>query len=762
MKLLPKFSLVLVGTAGLILLLLAAAIVRWDRAYGELFEHLLAEKESQTTGVLALKTQSLKNFAYDYSWWEDTIDFVKNPTDEWWTEEIEGVPALFEADLTWFYNKAGQLVYERNDRNEIEVASFAIPDGQVLEWMRDLTYPHFFAETPYGVIELAGSPLQPGEDLERTTPAQGMMFAGRFHTDEFVYQVEELTGSRVHYAPATDDGGIASPDIPQHHGRQLRTVVPLQGLDGEVFGAAIYEYQTEIFGLFDQHLRSVVFLVAAIIIVMAVALAFTLPTLVLNPIARLRASMTEQQERPLYPLLDRGDELGQLAQLVRDFFQQKRVLTQESAARAKAVKEAEEAAREARRLERVKSEFLATMSHEIRTPMNAVVGFSELLREGNLPEEEREYATIVVENSYALLHLLDDILDYSKLDSSRLELQLECIDLRKFAAQIVSTYQAKARTRNLLLTLQLDPRLPQHVEVDSARLRQILNNLVDNGIKFTERGSVRLSLEPEGEWRPGEKASIQFTVRDTGIGIRDEQQRQIFEPFTQADSSTTRRFGGTGLGLAISSRLVSLMGGLLKVDSAYGRGSTFSFSLALPTAGEKSTEKAGEQENGRANLRLADTVPLHILVVEDNPTSGQLIHIHLRRLGYQPVLVMDGLEALERVQKERFDLILLDLQMPRMDGWTFVNQLRTLPRCPWVQQVKLIAVSANKLRVETSALVIAGIHGFVSKPYTFGALVNEIRRVCAPEITPPEGPPRSRDDVTLGSSELPPAGESAN
>ncbi|KAF0095751.1 MAG: histidine kinase [Puniceicoccaceae bacterium 5H] len=728
-------------------MLLTAALLRWNKAYRELFDHLIREKSEQTAGIETLKQESLTHFVYDYSWWQDTIDFVQAPNDDWWTEELEGVPELFQADLIWFYDRSGQMVYERNERNELPVGQLRLPARSQFEtWMSDLAYPHFFISTEYGLLEVAGSPLQPGEDLQRVTPAQGMMFAGRFFTEEYLGELQDLTNAYIRFEPrhSLPEGQPSANLLQNSH---LQTATPLYGWDGQLIGQLVYDHQTQIFALFKQHLRSVVFLFVAILLVIVVVAAFSLPSMVLNPIIRLRTALTEQKERPLYPLLDRRDELGQLARLVRDFFQQKETLTNEMAARAKAVRAAEEAAREARRLERVKSEFLATMSHEIRTPMNAVVGFAELLREGELPTEEQEYAKIVVENSYALLHLLDDILDYSKLESDKIELQLEWVNLPDLVKQIVSTHQAKAKAKGVQVNMVIDERLPTLFEIDNARLRQVLNNLIDNAIKFTERGSVRISLETNRAYEAGKMVEVQFSVRDSGIGIRESQQRNIFEPFTQADSSTTRRFGGTGLGLAISSHLVALMGGKLEVESSYGRGSTFSFKLPLQSVVEETQAENGAVPVAAKNKRLAESLPLHILVVEDNPTSGQLIHIHLRRLGYNAALVTDGMDALERVQRERFDLILLDLQMPRMDGWTFVNRLRGLADAPWTQDVKIIAVSANKLRVETSALVIAGIQGFISKPYTFGALVNEIRRVCSADRPDVEdlGTPSSRD-----------------
>ncbi|MHC5158392.1 MAG: response regulator [Planctomycetota bacterium] len=370
---------------------------------------------------------------------------------------------------------------------------------------------------------------------------------------------------------------------------------------------------------------------------------------------------------------------------------------------------------EATSANRAKSEFLANMSHELRTPMNAIVGFSEVLADDVLSEEHRSYVDMVIENGKNLLHLIDDILDYSRVESGKMDIDIRECRVGDLISETESMLRPVASKKNLAFEVLQCDMIPETIQTDPLRLRQCLTNLIENAVKFTEAGYVYVDvglINYDGE------AFLQFIIEDTGIGIPEDQLSLIFESFTQADSAMTRKYGGTGLGLAITKRLVTLLGGHISVASTEGKGSAFAFEI--PTGVQwpdmnvpvwnkylpvdeinetLETEKGHVMYNGK------------VLVAEDNPSNQKLIAILLRKMGLDVVLVDDGLQAVEQCGQQTFDLILMDMQMPRMNGYDAVRQLRSQG-----VQTPIIAVTANAMSGDDQKCIDVGCDGYLSKP----------------------------------------------
>jgi two-component system sensor histidine kinase/response regulator len=335
-----------------------------------------------------------------------------------------------------------------------------------------------------------------------------------------------------------------------------------------------------------------------------------------------------------------------------------------------ALKEATAAAEMANR---AKSEFLANMSHEIRTPMNAVIGMTDLLLDTSLSTVQRDYLTMVKDSGEALLSLINDILDFSKIEAGKLELDRTCFQVREVLGDAMKFLALRARQKGLEVACRIRPSVPDVLEGDPYRLRQLVTNLVGNAIKFTDHGEVVLEVQHE----PGDEGEVvlHVIVRDTGIGIPADKQQLIFEAFSQVDASTTRRFGGTGLGLAITARLVSLMGGRIWVESELGRGSRFHFTVRFHTAQDASPQPLAALES---------LVGLRVLVVDDNETNRVILHEMLSRWELQPTTVAsaaEGLHALQRAQEFQtpFQLVLTDVHMPFVDGFQLTQQIKALP-----------------------------------------------------------------------------------
>ncbi len=366
------------------------------------------------------------------------------------------------------------------------------------------------------------------------------------------------------------------------------------------------------------------------------------------------------------------------------------------------------------RANRVKSQFLANMSHEIRTPLNAVVGMSDLLRNTPLSEEQRELVGAIQHGSDALLVLISDILDFSEIENGELELEMRPFDPRQGTEAAVKLVAGQAEDAGLELVAEVDTEVPERVIGDVERFRQIMLHLLSNAIKFTERGKVELRVESrclDGERRH----ELHVSVSDTGIGIPPDRIDGLFDAFTQLDSSNTRRYGGTGLGLALCRRLVELTGGRIWVESRLGQGSTFHVTIPCRSVARAQSAPVAFDSS------LGERWPLRILIAEDNVVNQRMLALTLGRLGYKADMVSDGSQAVAAVGEKPYDVVLMDLHMPEMDGVTATQEIRG--RDSGVEQPYIAAVTANVTPDDRSRCRLAGMDAFIAKPVQLEELV---------------------------------------
>ncbi|MDX1585116.1 MAG: response regulator [Balneolaceae bacterium] len=401
---------------------------------------------------------------------------------------------------------------------------------------------------------------------------------------------------------------------------------------------------------------------------------------------------------------ERTEELLQQTQELNDELIQKKSELEEN------VKKLEEAKKKVEEGSKAKTEFLSTMSHEIRTPMNAIIGMTNLLAKDNPREDQLEQLEILDFSAKTLLSLINDVLDFSKIESGKIEFEDLDFDLPYLLKGIIESFRFNTQKKGIELKLEIEDDVPEVLLGDSNRLTQILNNLVSNAVKFTDEGEVKIGVKKTGQ--EGNEVSLQFFVADTGVGISQDKQEKIFESFTQERTDTSRIFGGTGLGLTISKKLVNLQGGSIRVESTKGEGSTFFVDLSYELGDESQVDKL--QSDKRITSKSLEGIK--VLLVEDNLINQKVMTRFLEKWHMEITVANNGNEALDKVAEEHFHIILMDLQMPMMDGYQSSQAIRTIDD-QRKRNIPIIALTAAALKEVKEKVYASGMNDFITKPF---------------------------------------------
>lgn len=380
---------------------------------------------------------------------------------------------------------------------------------------------------------------------------------------------------------------------------------------------------------------------------------------------------------------------------------------------------------QAENADRARTEFLAGMSHEIRSPMNTMIGMCDLLLETDPTDTQRQYIETLHSSGGMLPGIINDVLDLSKIEAGKMELEIVDINLDEFLCRTTRIVEGHAEQKGLDFVVDVGEDVPRHFRGDPIRLQQILVNLIDNGVKFTDNGEVCLSIQRTGDEFPNH---LTFAVIDTGIGIPDEAQKSIFRRFSQADIPTTHRYGGTGLGLPISRGLVKLMGGDIEIVSTPGQGTVFHFNLKFDTVAEPVRTLLPDPMPESTSTSILADVAMDILVAEDSESNQALLGLYFRQTACNLDYAMDGVEAVDMFEQKPYDLVLMDIQMPNMDGYQATRRIREIERERGMRQTPIVAVTANAFKEDQERSKAAGCNDYIAKPVSKATLLDCVIR----------------------------------
>jgi len=702
-------------------------------AFQDFERETASQNLSRVQRALASELRALEVFNREYSEWDHAYDYALGRRDEYVEENLD--ISWWEAvdiQMMLYFDMDGQMLWgaivDASNTGELqleqELLQGIMPDHPLLQ--------HQDAYQPIlGVLQARQGPLLvsslPILRSAREGPPAGTLITGRFLDSDLIQALGR--------SAAVDLSVYSNEDhkMPQHIGFGLERAADVDDsihwhygnkevsgheVLSDVFGTpyVVLEVNTPrtIIGIGRSTINAaMLFLLAATVVFLVVAWIF-MRHLIVAPVATLTQHILKIRESGnLDQQLesDRSDEIGLLAQ---EFGQ---LTTKLSSVQ----KELETSRDKALALSRAKSEFLARMSHEIRTPMNGVLGMVELLDGTPLNDTQKRYALTIRDSADSLLDIINDVLDFSKIEAGKLRLENLVFDLHAFLTDTSDSLSNLAHQKGLSLDCETPEGSALAVYGDPFRIRQVLTNLIANAIKFTERGSVVLRVTAMND--DAEHMNIRFEVIDTGIGVVPEKQKLIFDSFAQEDGSTTRRFGGTGLGLAISKQLVEMMGGNLCMQSELGQGSIFSFSLRMKASStsEFSTSARSLQKGAfRPKERTTAIKSLRgrVLVAEDNAVNQAVAQGMLSAIDVEAIVAKNGNEAVEQFLCHSFDAVLMDCQMPELDGYQATQAIRQLESESHEQPVTIIAVTANALVGDREKCVAAGMNDYLSKPFT--------------------------------------------
>jgi signal transduction histidine kinase/CheY-like chemotaxis protein len=718
-----------IGLAAL-LLLIACTSLHYvvNNKVTSLMTQQMTHTKEETLAKLSAATSGIRANVDDNTQWDEMVNYALHKKSGAWLDySLRGNLHQYNADFSWILDQKGRYINGLTYKKESPIYPLSL-SGKFLDSAKSNRYFAEFYQLINGqLVNVYLAPIQDPDDIGRKRKPHGFYAMGRIIDSAYLAKLsQESDEGQLSLVAFT--GAIAADRVDAEN-CTLELYTPLN-----MIGEGQYAIKTvkvfEDIQLFSKYLTYALLAFFLIMLIASFFLYSALSSLVFKPMQHIALALKNGKTKDLEALMRQQNEFGELANMIGQSFSQKQQLEKEIDIRANselalknAIGEVEKSTIDKVKAEESaasKSEFLSIMSHEIRTPINGVVGIANLLLNENLPPHIKDYIKTLKFSSDHLLALVTDILDFSKIENGSIELEHKVFNLAAVCHNVAQLYQTRAQEKNLKFNFLFDDLEKVNLMGDAVRLSQVLTNLVSNAIKFTEAGQVDFLCTVE---QKGAKATVNFVVLDSGIGIKKEELPKIFNKFSQANRSITSKFGGTGLGLTISKKLIDLQGGQIEVSSEAGKGSRFHVQLTYEVAVNEKPLEAKPLDETKGGLK-----GMKILVVEDNPVNVMVLQKFLVKWDVDVTVANNGKEALEKVMFADFDTILMDLHMPEMDGREATRIIRNNTYFEKASATPIAALTADASLSTKELLLQEGFQHYITKPFNPGNLFNILKQ----------------------------------
>ncbi|QBZ97985.1 ATP-binding protein [Flavobacterium sangjuense] len=676
-KTFPKILWLIFSSSIFFILLYFALFYYTKKAEKQVYTTTIEQFNNEVTKLLEVNSKPILVAIKNDTNWDEFINFITTKDTNWYNETIGTELEIYEADYLGVYDADMNFII-RTPTPKIKTIDF-IPKKE-MELLKKVGINKFYLKIPEGIAEVTGAAIHASNDpTKKKTPTSGFFFVVRLMDKKYIKNLEELTSSSIIFT----DKNVALP-IENH---KISALYTLRDSNNQFVGKLLFKRNFEVY--FENALTILFVIIVAFVINLIVNLIYT-RKLVYYPLDLVRRALESGNRRAIKELKNTTGEFSYIGNLFEENSNQKIELI-------KAKIKAEES-------DRLKSSFLANLSHEIRTPMNAINGFTELLLNTEISEAEKlEYLNVIEKSGRNLVGIIDDLIEMSKIDSNQLTPNLTVVNLESCINELYETVKVTIKNKDIDFKL-IQPKTPAKFNIitDDIKLKQVIINLLTNALKFTERGSVTFGFEIDEE-----NELINFTVKDTGLGIDEDNHKNIFDRFKRVDSDISIKVGGLGLGLAISKAYIDLLGGTITLDSKVGEGSTFYFSIPLKySIVEHITVK---QIN---DVEIQKSEGETILIAEDDNINFLLFQKMMQNKNYKIIRAINGQEAVDIcLNNPNIDLVLMDIKMPIMTGFEAMEQIRPIrPNLPIIAQTAYSS-SEDKIKIEE-----AGFNGYLTKP----------------------------------------------
>jgi signal transduction histidine kinase/CheY-like chemotaxis protein/sensor domain CHASE-containing protein len=684
-----------------------------------LLEKRIEENKNEVEKLVLLEGGSAYSYVQESSYWDELCKALKN-TDTSWINENMASPLSsprYHADYLWIVDTMGANVYFKVIDSPIKDYKINFSNNPLLlDKVKSKTISTNYVKDGNYYTQITAASIVPSNDYLRKTKPLGYLIVGKIIDSNYLNHLADLN-SAFKYSFASDNDSYKSNINLQE--ATLSFTKTIKCANAKDLNIIVKSYLPEI-KLYRNFVRySLLFYMLAVGVLIGFIFRYFIQYF-FNPLEKVTKALKLNSANPIENIKLKNTELGGVARMIDDYFKQNDVLQTEIKERKKTELELNTALFDkersviekikAEQSEAAKSEFLSTMSHEIRTPINGVIGIANLLKDEKLTTQQKEYVDVLHFSANHLLSLVSDILDFSKIETGKVDFEIISFDLNQVCTSLFNLHKINAEEKNIELLYAPDTALKHSIYGDQVRLNQVLTNLLGNAIKFTEKGNVTFSYKLLAE--TANNCTIEFNIKDTGIGIKQEEQAFVFDGFSQANRNISREFGGTGLGLTICKKLVELQGGKINMTSEFGVGSSFTFYISFE-------KHAFTSINNELNVNTTNPnklIGMKVMVAEDNQINILVIKRFLEKWGISYKIANTGLEAVNLVKEESFDLILMDLHMPEMDGEEATRLIRQDANNK-INRIPIIALTANASTDTQNKLLNNGFSNYISKPF---------------------------------------------